>query len=61
MDPTACLKRFLDASADQDRDEAMEALAELGDWLNMGGFLPQVTKLSDLPTTYQLKSHLDQN
>lgn len=41
MDPDACLLRFLDACHDGDREEAMDALADLGHWISTGGFLPK--------------------
>lgn len=45
MDPKACLKRFLDACADEDRNEAMEALADLYTWVANNGALPEVVAL----------------
>lgn len=39
MDPSACLRRIIDASLN-DRDEYIEACDELGTWLRAGGFKP---------------------
>jgi len=45
MDPKACLKRFLEACSDEDRNEAMEAIADLYTWMAQGGFPPEVVAL----------------
>lgn len=42
MDPTACLKRFLEACEDRDREEAADALEDLHNWIVRGGHLPKV-------------------
>jgi len=34
MDPDACLRRFLEACEDRDRDEAVDALIDLHDWIS---------------------------
>lgn len=43
MDPTATLKRFMEACEDDDRDTAHEALSDLREWIGKGGFLPSIT------------------
>lgn len=43
MDPTACLRRFLDALNDGDDDEARQAYEDLTSWLAGGGFPPNWT------------------
>lgn len=42
MDPNACLVRLLIACLEDDADTAAEAAADLAQWLNRGGFCPQV-------------------
>lgn len=41
MDPTACLKRLLDALSAGDRVEAENAAADLLNWITKGGFPPE--------------------
>ncbi len=52
MDPAATLRLFLDACVEQTttndtypREEALEALDNLRDWINKGGFLPFVSEI----------------
>jgi hypothetical protein len=40
MDPTACWRRVCDALRDGDIEEAIEALHDLDDWRERGGFWP---------------------
>ena len=40
MDPDATLKRMVRAMADEDKDEALDAMDDLRNWLIAGGFLP---------------------
>ncbi len=40
MDPEACLRRIEDAASDGDRDEMRDAAADLREWIEKGGFLP---------------------
>jgi hypothetical protein len=42
MDPTATLRRFLEAVRVGDRVEAFHALQDLAGWLAKGGFLPDI-------------------
>ncbi len=42
MDPNACLNELLRALEDGDREDAIIACDNLGDWLQKEGFLPQV-------------------
>lgn len=54
MDPTACLTRALTALELNDRDEAVEALRDLANWLERGGFMPHVDiALERVPTAKQ--------
>jgi len=48
MDPTACLDRVLVALKQKDRKEAIEALHDLAEWLENGGYLPDVPNVSDV-------------
>ncbi len=48
MDPTACLRRFLDACEENDREEASDALGDLSNWIRNGGFLPLVEQRTGL-------------
>jgi hypothetical protein len=41
MDPNATMRRLRDALQTGDRDEALEALGDLLDWLKKGGLLPE--------------------
>lgn len=41
MDPDACLLRILEAFRAQDRNEAIEAMEDLAEWLRRGGFMPR--------------------
>lgn len=43
MDPNACYKRWLDAVASGDHDEARDAWRDLARWLRSGGFAPTWT------------------
>lgn len=40
MDPNACLARIKQAVADGDEEEAIEARADLREWVAKGGFEP---------------------
>lgn len=40
MDPNTCLRRILDALRDADRDEFLEAMIDLFQWVEKGGALP---------------------
>lgn len=40
MDPQACLERWRAARAAKNARESSEALCDLADWLNGGGFWP---------------------
>lgn len=45
MDPQATLAKLLDAlhrGEDDDRDDALEALEDLAEWIKKNGFLPHV-------------------
>lgn len=44
MDPNACLERLIQAADDHDHDEVSEAASDLQEWLDTGGFMPDVTK-----------------
>jgi hypothetical protein len=44
MDPTFCLELALRALLDNDREDAIEHLANLTDWLRLGGFPPDVAQ-----------------
>jgi|LSQX01.2.fsa_nt_gb hypothetical protein len=45
MDPNACWQRFLDACAEDNHHEALEAICDLSDWiLRKGGALPDGVK-----------------
>lgn len=41
MDPNATLRMMVRAMAEGDRDEALDAMDNLRDWLMAGGFLPE--------------------
>lgn len=41
MDPDACLRRFLEACQDKDKEEAIASLEDLLEWLKRGGYLPK--------------------
>jgi len=47
MDPTQTLKNMLSAYAVGDYDAGDEATSILINWLDNGGFLPRLSKLSD--------------
>ncbi len=40
MDPNACMQRLLNAVRDKDRFESRNALRDLVEWLQKGGFPP---------------------
>jgi hypothetical protein len=40
MDPTATLGSLLEACLDSDREQAIEAVDALREWIRRGGFLP---------------------
>ena len=40
MDPDATLRRMVRAMADDNKDEALDAMDDLRKWLMSGGFLP---------------------
>jgi len=60
MDPTETLARFLDACHEQDREAALETIEQLHEWLQRGGFVPNVCEpQSDgSDRTYKLKQFL---
>ncbi len=72
MDPTACLKRLLDALEMDNLDEAVEAQEDLSRWLRGGGFCPpqverqplldllEVVRQYDWPTTHYLAPYFHQ-
>jgi len=43
MDPKVCIERILAAIMDKDWDEAHNALEDLREWADRGGFLPKPT------------------
>ena len=43
MDPTACVKRLLDAWKDDEFDEVCYACVDLASWLDGGGCVPTMT------------------
>lgn len=49
MDPTAALRRILEACLDDDRDEVLDAMQDLAGWIEKGGFLPQIERIDDQP------------
>jgi len=42
MDPNACLKRIEDAVSDRDWEEFHDAHRDLEEWLDKGGFKPNL-------------------
>lgn len=44
MDPTVALQNALALLNDNERDNAVDALRELADWLSRGGCLPDVAE-----------------
>lgn len=50
MDPTECLRRFLQHQKDGERAEANEAWLDLRDWLARGGFEPKWGALCTIVT-----------
>ena len=48
MDPNACMDRILSALAEQDWEEASDALSDLHRWPDRGGFAPEGGKLDTL-------------
>lgn len=42
MDPTECLKRFITAVENDDPEEAADAYNDLSEWLEKGGFVPNI-------------------
>jgi hypothetical protein len=42
MDPTACLDLILSDLVERNREEAIDGLRNLADWLERGGFFPTV-------------------
>ena len=47
MDPTACLKLILDYYSEEDSESAMNSTIDLNNWLDRGGFFPDLSKLND--------------
>lgn len=41
MDPNAVLRRWTNAVAARDIDEALDAASALGTWMSRGGFAPE--------------------
>lgn len=60
MDPTQTLAKFLNACHEQDREAAMEAFENLHEWLQLGGFLPNVCEPAQdgCERVFKLKSFL---
>jgi hypothetical protein len=48
MDPKAALRNFLEAVAQQDRNQAREALEDLMRWHDAGGFLLSKDDLTEV-------------
>jgi len=46
MDPTMTLQLALEAIAEDNREDAIEHLEALSEWLRKGGFLPTLDDLS---------------
>lgn len=44
MDPKACLERMLHALLAEDYDEAHNAADDLVNWLERGGFAPEISR-----------------
>lgn len=44
MDPTVCLINVLDALAAGERDDAIDALEDLTEWLRQHGYMPSVKR-----------------
>ena len=52
MDPTACLRRIIEASRGNDRAEYVAACEDLAGWLRRGGFKPEIpATMSYIPGT----------
>ena len=52
MDPTACLRRIIEASRGNDRAEYVSACEDLAGWLRRGGFKPELpAELRYIPGT----------
>lgn len=47
MDPNETLKCLLDSLNEQNREEAIQALENLRDWLAKDGFIPRVEHVSE--------------
>lgn len=47
MDPQTTLDLLLIALDEQDRDESVELLSSLSEWLEKGGFFPHVERYPD--------------
>lgn len=43
MDPNACLNRIIESIQDGDMNEAKFAIIDLQEWMQKGGFHPQVS------------------
>lgn len=48
MDPNACMDRILRAIREKDYAEARDAIGDVNDWLDGGGFAPDSVKLDAL-------------
>jgi hypothetical protein len=42
MNPNACLNRFIEAIRDRDHKEMRQAAGDLADWIQRGGFAPDL-------------------
>jgi hypothetical protein len=47
MDPTAALANALTFLAEQRKDESVEALRALADWIERGGYFPGVREATE--------------
>ena len=47
MDPDATIRRIRDALLDNDREESVASLRDLADWLEGGGFFPNMIVLAN--------------
>lgn len=50
MDPTAAFIKLIEAHEDDNMIELMEAYQDLNNWLNAGGFLPELSRLGEVHT-----------
>ena len=50
MDPNSALIALLDAIVDKDRDATLEYLSALQEWIEKGGFLPEISSYCAPPS-----------